>query len=881
MATLNFIPLNELIPGATGRPFQRDELAQTSFRPTIIVGIGGSGLKVALKLKKLLRRHFQGEQLEIFQFVVFDTAAQEVPEGQEPLDAGEFVHLGAFDAADMIRYLDENPHIARWWPGAPTRPYRPSFSGTGAHRVRAVGRLVLYNYMSSVIIPRLEAKIDRAIEVNAQHGMGATSVKFYVVSSLAGGTGSGMVLDLAYVARMLGLRRQPTAYVTGVLVTDDAFRAKAQTANTSAEFSANTYAALREINHFSITRTFRERYDDLVSTEELPDGSFRPFDIAYLLGLHNTEGQALDSFESLTDMIAAEMMLEIASPLQDRTTNVLDNVRANDRAIAGQPAAYSSFALSSLVYPLPGIASWCALTGHAEFSRKVFLDPERTADDVAADVLAFTQKAGVEEEQADRLIERLATDDKGEVVLAPSLSHDQVGSLPEGQLLGTLQRLEESALSELARLREIIMDNVRPVEKLYLNDVKQEGEAVLRDPQRGPRYTGWFLATLGERLTMQRDQDMVNEQAFYRAEVETQQTAWQTAWADLARALLLQRWLPWRGRQVRVARDTYVTAFNNYLNAMFELERRTQAILAFNTFIEETRRLARRANDMVSEWLQLSEMAQERANAELTQLRATETEYSLMRNIVGREELHQTYKRHLPEMDEEAQRENLASQFWHFFDGRAPGWTLASGNTTNADESNPAVQAYYFLAGWYARQLEGKALIERLKETYGDSWQREIELRYRQTAPFWNYNLSRFGDQIRNNLQHEPRLVGYGEGNVEQWGLVVNRAIGEPMDSVNNKNPHEMLFLKTSHGLPLFALRSANQTLRTTYQYVKRLWDEADVGSNPIPVHISRLWEPDMPEIAPSGSRAKPETAAASTNGHQTPVLSASAAGTE
>ena len=378
MVTPKFMPLdiNEFIPGKPEKAFQEDEFAQTSYRPTIIIGLGGTGLAVVRRLKQLLKRYYPGEAKDIFQFVCFDTAAEEVPEGEEPLDAGEFVHLGAFDAADMIRHLDENRYIAHWWPGGKKRPYRPTFSGTGANRVRAVGRLVLFNYLSNTIIPRLENKIDRAIEINAQHGMGATSIKFYIVGSLAGGTCSGMMVDLAYITRMLGLRRQPTAFVTGVMVMDDAFLPKAHTENTRADFRANTLAALMEINYFSLVRRFKEQYDEITSTEELPDG-FRPFDIAYLLGLHNTQGQALASFNALTDMIAAEMMLEIASPLHGRTENVLDNVKANDRSVAGQPAAFSSFALSALVYPLQGIASWCALQAHAIFSDKVLLAPRR------------------------------------------------------------------------------------------------------------------------------------------------------------------------------------------------------------------------------------------------------------------------------------------------------------------------------------------------------------------------------------------------------------------------------------------------------------------------------------------------------------------------
>lgn len=854
---LNPIPLSRLIPGMAEETFRRDELALTSYRPTIVIGVGGTGLEVVRRLKKLLRRYYRTEELEIFQFIVFDTAAQEVPEGEEPLDAGEFCYLGAFDAADMIRHLNENHYIARWWPGGTKRPYRPKFSGTGANRVRAVGRLVLFIYLGNTILPRLQAKIDRAIEVNAQHGMGASSIKFYIVCSLAGGTGSGMVLDLAYICRMLGLRTQSAAYLTGILVLDDAFLPKAQTQNTAAEFSANTYAALREINYFSAVRRFSEQYDEITSTKELPEG-FPPFDVTYLLSLHNSAGQALDSFESLADMIAAEMMLEIASPLKNRTENVLDNVRANERSIAGQPAAFSSFALSSLVYPLQGIASWCGLKAHETFSREVLLTPRRTVADVDSDVLAFMQKAGVEEERADSLIDRLNLDDKGESMTTPSLSHDQVAGLSESQLLGSLQRLEESAQAELAHIRETLAINVEPVWRRYLIDLKAETDHILTDPQRGPRYAAWFTASLADRLAAQRDEQMIGEQAAYRADVDASEAAWRVAKESLARSLRLPRWLPWRRWRINNARSAYTTAFNNYLVATHELERRTQAILCFNVFIEETRSLARQANDLVNEWTKLSKTANQRAETELVQIYATETEYSLMRNIVGREELRRTYERYLPEMDDPDRLDYLASQFWQFFKQQVPDWTLATGSIMKPNEGAPHIQVYYFLANWYAEQLKGKTLVDHLKEIYGESWKHEVNLCYQQTVPFWHFTLSRFGDKINNNLQHEPRLVGYGEDGASNWPQIVNDVIGDVVEGVNNKNPHEMLFLKTSHGLPLFALRSI-RTLRASYDYVRRLWEKAAQGNNPIPVHVSSTWEDLLPEIDPVSASEKPE----------------------
>jgi len=882
MSEQNFnpIPLSKLIPGMAAEPFQNVDIEHTSYRPTIVIGLGGTGLSVVRRLKKLLRRYYHGDEMDIFQFVVFDTAAQEVPEGEEPLEAGEFVHLGAFDAADMIRHLSENPVIARWWPGGVEKPYRPSFAGTGANRVRAVGRLVLYNYLSSTIIPRLEAKIDRAVQINAQHGMGATSIKIYVICSLVGGTGSGMVVDLAYVARMLGLARQPTAYVTGVLVLDDAFLPKAHTEYTRAEFRANTYQALREINHFSSTCYFKEVYDDITSTQDLPAG-FRPFDITYLLGLHNAEGQALESFDSLADMAAAEVMLEIASPLHGRTENVLDNVRANERSIAGQPAAYSSFALSSLVFPLQGVASWCALATYPEFVRRAFLSPLGRQGSLDADVPAFIQRAGVENRQDERLVERLNRGASGEATPTPALSHEQASLLPADQVLCELQRMEDAALGALDRIKDDIGLAVGPLQRTFAQDLQTEADAALRDPQRGVQYLLDFLKRLEEQLQAQREK-LAGDQAACHAAMDGREAAWRAAGDALGHTLRQPGWLPWIPAQQRAQIGTYAAAFNAYLNAAHQLELHARAVDCCNDFIEQARRIYASLLRMAGEWERTAQNAGQRAATSFTQERAMETEYSLMHSIITQDELERLRERWAPDLQDEGVLQQMVASFWDAFSRRCPGWQMG-GQQELQGENHPPAQSYYFLAEWYARRLSGQTLLERLQEIYGRDWRREIELRFRQTSPFWNFNLSRFGSKIRNNLQNEPRLVGYGEDNLSAWSAEISRSTGEPVDGVNNKNHQEMIFLNTSHGLPLFALRSISQNMRTAYQYLQGLWTAGkSEGSNPIPLFISSEWEKEMGDLEPRTAEelhpvpglmdlpeAEPLTPAPPPNGHK------------
>lgn len=848
MATLKFnpIPLSTLTLGTPERPFALEELAQTSYRPTLIIGLGGTGAAVLRRLKQRMRRSFSGDHLKVFQFLAIDTTAQEVPEGETPLDAGEFLYLGALDAADLISHLSENPYIARWWPGGLDRPYRPRFSGVGASRVRPVGRLVLFNYMSSVILPAIAARLKTATEVNAQHGVGATSIKIYIVCSLAGGTGSAMLIDVAYCARMLALRCQPTAFVTGVLVLDDAFTDRAQTTNTASEYSANAFAALRELNYFAQTRRFREHYDDLTDTEELADG-YPPLDMSYLVGLSNARGQALDSFESLTDMISAYMMAEIASPLENHTNNVLDNVHANDRAIAGQPAAYSSFAVSSLVYPLEGVASWCALNAYGDFTDQVLLAPRRPASDVEHDVLDFAQRSGIEQEQASALLDRLNLDDKDQALAAPALSYDQVAGLPDDQTLGGVQRLTESALDDLAHAREAIARRVPRTIDGFAAALRAEAEAVLRDPQRGPAYAAWFLGHLAQRLADQRDQQLSPGQAAYHAEADQHAAEWRAAQDRLARALGLPRWVPFLRRWLlNNARASLTSAFNAHVSAAHQTELHAQALACSSAFLQLTRAAALRASDLVSVWTETAQTARAQAAAQGVQRRALETEYSLVHSIVGPGELERTFRGQPLDMSAPAQRDRLAGEFWEFFAARAPGWHPEDGR-----HETPVEQTYCFLAAWYGERLGTKSLLERLKEIYGANWAHEVELHYRQTAPFWNYNLARFGDRIRSNLQHEPRLVGYGEPDIQAWSQVVAHALGERIDAVSNNNPHEMLFVKTSHGLPLFALRSIYQVMLHSYRYLRRLWDHPEAGSNPIPLHISTIWESALPDIDP------------------------------
>ena len=135
------------------------------------------------------------------------------------------------------------------------------------HRGRArLGRLALIdNYPA--ISARLQSQLEACTAANALAvaksktllGLRTNRPRVYVVASLAGGTGGGMFIDLAYIVRQqvqqLGY---PDPDVVAVLLLPAADPGAAE--STAA---ANAFAALTELNHFSSPEiTFTGHYDD-------------------------------------------------------------------------------------------------------------------------------------------------------------------------------------------------------------------------------------------------------------------------------------------------------------------------------------------------------------------------------------------------------------------------------------------------------------------------------------------------------------------------------------------------------------------------------------------------------------------------------------------
>ncbi|VTS02339.1 tubulin-like doman-containing protein [Tuwongella immobilis] len=235
--------------------------------PALIVGIGGAGMQVLQQLRRMLEEQFGPQTpLNHLQWLQIDTDLESLNEAASATGSAAFLGKELVHARlnRPAHYLTREglPPLDSWLPNSVLyrMPRNPATLGN-----RAFGRLALMdNYRT--IIPRIRQALEAFLhedglnESDRLTGLGVRTnhPRVYIATSLAGGTGSGMFVDLAYLIRNelrgMGFMRPD---LVGILLMPGVDRN--QTKN---QALANTFAALSELYHFSHPgNTYETRFD--------------------------------------------------------------------------------------------------------------------------------------------------------------------------------------------------------------------------------------------------------------------------------------------------------------------------------------------------------------------------------------------------------------------------------------------------------------------------------------------------------------------------------------------------------------------------------------------------------------------------------------------
>jgi len=406
------------------------------FRPTVVIGLGGTGYGALLKLKKRFVDAY-GSVPPIIRFLSIDTTEnaegtsrpqEATPDGQ--LDHNELFVLQVGNPAALVNGTNE--HIDEWWP--PEIPTQSIIAGAG--QVRARGRLALFARAADVY-SRIRRAVDDVRNIRNQKQMYAdqfqvsnrAGVEVHIVGSLAGGTGSGTFLDVAFMARdIVGSDEQSN--FTGVLLLPGIFTRYAGVALVK----PNAYGALKEIEYLSTMKgSFQINYG-----MRRIDVARPPFDVVYLVDSINEQGRTVMESGDLLTLIADGMYVQIGSQIGTDSANAVDNIKtqiATAGRVKGRSPQYCSFGVASLTMPTFDALMY-------EDAKRLVIDDllnGAVADaEVEEDVLRFIDQNRLREDDADQVIEILSQREGGGQLRFP---------MPLGQMkfdnkaLGTIKNL--------------------------------------------------------------------------------------------------------------------------------------------------------------------------------------------------------------------------------------------------------------------------------------------------------------------------------------------------------------------------------------------------------------------------------------------------------
>jgi eukaryotic-like serine/threonine-protein kinase len=305
-------PCSDSPPAVDGRPaaseirdLPRLVLTATpiSVRPTVVIGVGGTGARILSQFQERLRSHFgDPANLPAVHLLLLDTDAKDLSaaifqRGAGSIPAAQTLALPLRapkdyrgDAARLLQWLSR-----RWLYNIPR-----SLQTEG---LRPMGRLAFVDH-SAKVYDRLYRAIQLVLSEEAiQTSQQTANLRFqidspniFVVASISGGTGSGCAVDLGYAVRKILAELQlPDQRVFGIL--SHATSRKAASRDLAI---VNTLAALQELRQFGGRRGYfpGDPSCDLPAFCE----NHATFHETYFVPLGNELGNS--EFQSATDRVA-------------------------------------------------------------------------------------------------------------------------------------------------------------------------------------------------------------------------------------------------------------------------------------------------------------------------------------------------------------------------------------------------------------------------------------------------------------------------------------------------------------------------------------------------------------------------------------------------
>ena len=342
--------------------------------PTLIIGLGGVGSRIIAKVEALATP----KQKESLSFVAFDTDVNDLRALKEKGYNGYFVQTSSKLTVGEYLELDQQSRDS-WFPVNNILCRKAVSEGAG--QVRAISRLAFTSSIREGRMNELHEAIDSLYKLSGETTVQALRV--IIVSTLAGGTGSGILLPVAlYLRDYLSTNYQLSASISrGFFILPEVLYKVIPTESERNNLRCNAYATLREIDAFLMKGDGRlpEPYKSNLKLELPAIGSkglrnmdVMPFDFCFLFDGQNMDGGTLNTYDDYIAHAANCIFAQSIGPTSAKSNSSEDNVVLSLVAEAGRNR-YCGAGSAVLEYPYEDVRDFIAFNWAKEKMGKEWL----------------------------------------------------------------------------------------------------------------------------------------------------------------------------------------------------------------------------------------------------------------------------------------------------------------------------------------------------------------------------------------------------------------------------------------------------------------------------------------------------------------------------
>ena len=306
----------------------------------------------------------------VFRFVIMDTDVNTIRDIKRNGFGGTTIRLSDNMTVNACLEMLKKGTLADWYPENGIFANKAMTEGAGQYR--SVSRLAFEYAVHETKLDELERIIKELNEISMKDS--DQPIRFYIISSLAGGTGSGIALPVAlYINRLyIEDRKQALFSCKGFFLLSSALRQLGSARLEQESIDANAYAAVKEISAYmqeadqKYDRYSKSGIDHCGEADLNAINGGKIYEYCYMFGMTNKSGRTVHSFEDLKDLVANAVYMQACSPMHDMNSSLEDNTNKHLVQLAKKNQEdflrrFGGIGCGELVYPYERLKRYLAM----------------------------------------------------------------------------------------------------------------------------------------------------------------------------------------------------------------------------------------------------------------------------------------------------------------------------------------------------------------------------------------------------------------------------------------------------------------------------------------------------------------------------------------